>query len=71
MRGDASRAFVQIDPIQCLTHFQAAADEPIGSAVADAVNMHIAFGIHDAAIELIDLGHVQRQPAQVRLLEGE
>src|SRR5665213_3407221 len=69
--GHTARAGVQIDSIQRLAYLQGSCDEAVGGRVADAVHVHVAFGIHDAGEELIDLWHEQRQRLQVPLFDGE
>src|SRR6185312_1611595 len=66
-----TRPLVELDPLERLAHLERATDEPPRRGVADAVQVHVAFGIDDAAVQLIDLRHVKRQRLQARPLGGE
>ena len=71
MTGYTARAVVQLHALERLAYLERAADESPGGRVADAVEIDIAFGIDDAALQLIDLRYVQRQRLQVCPLSGE
>src|SRR5207253_1272634 len=42
------RPLVELDSLERLAHLERSADEPVGSRVTDTVQVHVAFGIHDA-----------------------
>lgn len=71
MARDEPRTLEDLDRAQRLAHLHPASDHLPGDRVAIAPYVDVALGVDDALVDPVNLGHVQRQTAQMQSLGGE